>query len=250
MVKIESIILCAGYATRLYPLTENQPKPLLAVGDRTILDHIMDKVEQLPEVNEVFIVTNDRFKGHFDSWQETRKPKKSTHIISDGTKSNDDRLGAVGDLQFAIETKKINDDILVIAGDNLFEFSLKNFLTYHKTKNASIIALFDIKDKQKAAKKYGIAELDSTDKVIDFQEKPENPKTALAATACYLFKKHSITLVSDYLQRGGKKENPGDFVKWLAQREPVYGFVFSERWFDIGSFEALEDAYNAYGGSQ
>ncbi len=246
MVKIKCIILCAGYATRLYPLTQNQPKSLLAVGDKPILDYIMDQVEQLEDVTEIFIVTNDRFLPNFWSWRETYSPKKRTHLFSDGTKSNEERIGAIGDLHLVIEKKKINEDLLVIAGDNLFEFDLKNLISQFKSKKAPVVALYDIKDKARAAKKYGIAVIDSSNKITEFQEKPASPKTTLVSTGCYVFTKESAKKISEYATESDHRDNPGDFITWLSKREPVHGFIFSERWFDIGSFEALEEAYEAY----
>ena len=243
VIKIKAILLCAGYATRLYPLTQNQPKALLSIGEKTILGHIMDQVEQLGEVDEVFVVTNDRFLSNFWSWRETYNPKKKVHLFSDGTKSNDERIGAIGDLQLVIERKGIDDDILVIAGDNLFEFSLRDFVGFSKAKKASAVALFDIKEKEKAAKRYGVAKLDGDGRVTEFQEKPANPETSLVSTACYVFTGESMRKLREYAAQGGKKDNPGDYVTWLMRQEPLYGFIFRERWFDIGSFEALEEAY-------
>lgn len=242
---MKCIILAAGYATRLYPLTQNQPKALLAVGEKTILGHIMDKVEQLKEVDEVLIVTNDRFLSHFQSWLKTYKPKKTVSIINNGTNSNEERLGAVKDMHFAMQKKNISDDVLLIAGDNLFEFSLKKFIGFFKEKNASVIALYDIKDKAKGAKKLGIAMIDAKNRIIDFEEKPKEPKSALAATCCYVLKKESMQKLPQCVQEG-KIESPGNFIEWLRKRESIYGFVFSESWFDIGSFEALEKANEVY----
>ena len=246
MIKIKAILLCAGYATRLYPLTQNQPKALLSIGDKTLLGHIMDKIEQIQEIDEVFVVTNDMFLSNFWSWRESYKPKKRTHLISDGTKSNEERIGALGDLKYVIDLKKIDSDIIVIAGDNLFEFSLRSFLDYYKSKNASVVGLYDIGDKKKAAKKYGVVEVDSNNKIIDFQEKPAAPKTSLVSTACYIFKASDTKQFGEYMLGNGKWDHLGDFIKWLADTTPTYGFVFKDKWFDIGSFEALEEAYEAH----
>ncbi len=243
---MKCIILAAGYATRLYPLTENQPKALLAVGEKTILSHIMDKVEQLEEIDEVFIVTNDRFLKNFQSWQKTYKPKKATHIISNGTKTNEERLGAVRDMHFAVQHKNIYNDVLLIAGDNLFEFSLKQFVDFFREKNASAIALYNIKDKSKAAKKLGVAVIDNNNRITDFEEKPAQPKSSLAATCCYLLKRESLRKLQEYIHAGRKSDHPGDFIGWLGQQEMLYGFAFTESWFDIGSPESLERANEAY----
>ena len=243
---MKAIILAAGYATRLYPLTKDQPKALLAVGEKTILGHIMDKIEQVLEIDEILIVTNNRFQKNFDSWLQTYNPKKKTHIINDGTNTNEERLGAIGDIHFVIRNQRINDDLMVIAGDNLFEFKLKDFADLYNRKDASIIALYDIKEKSKAANKYGIVAINEQKQIVSFEEKPAEPKSSLVSTACYIFTKDTITKFEEYAAQASSKDNPGDFIKWLLPKEKIYGFVFSERWFDIGSFEALEEAYEAH----
>ena len=243
---MKCIILCAGYATRLYPLTEKQPKALLSVGKNTILGHIMENVEKLDEVDEIFIVTNDRFFGNFKSWLKATKPKKAVELVNNGTKTNEERLGAVGDMHLVMQRKNIKEDVLLIAGDNLFDFSLKEFITFFK-KNGSSIALYDMKDKSKAARRLGVAMIDSKNKITGFEEKPQNPKSTLAATCCYALKKESIGKLPEYI-KSGRKDNPGDFIAWLRDREDMYGFTCSGNWFDIGSFESLEDANKAYKG--
>lgn len=244
---MKALILAAGYATRLYPLTKDQPKALLAVGDKTILGHIMDKLENSPQIDEIFIVTNDRFEGNFDRWLQTYTPTKRTQIISDGTKSNDDRLGAVGDIHFVINHQNIKDDLMVIAGDNLFEFSLQDFIDFYNEKSTNIVALFDIKEKSKAANKYGVVAINEQNKIAVFEEKPPEPKSSLVSTGCYIFPKDSLKRLDEYIAEPTHKDNPGEFLSWLLPKEPIHGFVFSEGWFDIGSFEALEEAYKTYG---
>lgn len=246
VVKIKAIILAAGYATRLYPLTEHQPKALLIVGSTTILSHIMIKLEEVDEVDEVIIVTNDRFEGNFMQWKKSVQTKKKITVLNDGTKTNEDRMGAVRDMNFALDGMHGNDDVMVIASDNLFGFSLKDFVAYYTQKNASVVALYDMKEKQKVAKKYGVAVLAPDGRVIEFEEKPEHPKTSIIGTACYIFTRSAIKKLGNYLAEGHRKDNPGDFLKWTAQNEPVYGWVFKEHWFDIGSFEALEEARMRY----
>lgn len=243
---MKCIILCAGYATRLYPLTQNQPKALLYIGHKTILSHIMENVEKLDEVNEVFIVTNDRFFRNFKSWLKATKTKKAVEIINNGTKTNEERLGAIGDINFVMQRKNIKEDVLLIAGDNLFDFSLQDFIMFFK-KNGSSIALYDLNDKSKVARKLGVAMTDSKNKITDFEEKPILPKSTLAATCCYALKRESIAKLPEYI-KSGKKDNPGDFIAWLRDREEMFGFTVSGNWFDIGSFEALEDANKAYKG--
>jgi len=262
---MKCIILCAGFATRLYPLTKNKPKPLLEVGNKTILDRIMDKIEKVRSIDEVYIVSNDVFSTQFKNWNNKQNRSKRIHILNDGVKNNEERLGTVGDLHFTMQETKINDDILIVGGDNLFEFDINAFIAYFKKKNASIIALYDLKDPAKLAKKFGVAIVDKNQKIIDFQEKPEHPKSSLAATLCYILKKESLLKLPDFLKecirrsfevpeftqnskhvKHHKGDNAGSFIEWLIKSENVYGFTFTEAWFDIGSHEALAEANNIY----
>jgi len=242
---MKCIILCAGFATRLYPLTKNVPKPLLNVGKKTIIDSIISKISSIKEIKEIYIITNDVFFNQFNQWKEHQKNKSSIHILNDGVKNNETRLGTVGDLNFVMQNAKINDDVMIIGGDNLFEFSLKDFLTYFKEKSASVIALHDLKNPAQLAKKFGVAVIDKNHKIIDFQEKPEHPKSTLAATLCYVLKKESLHKLPAYI-KDNKGDNAGSFIEWLIKSENVYGFTFTEAWFDIGSHEALAEARKIY----
>ncbi|MCK4589120.1 MAG: nucleotidyltransferase family protein [Nanoarchaeota archaeon] len=244
---MKAIILAAGYATRLHPLTENQPKPLLTVGEKLIVEHIIDKINQVEEVNEILIVTNNKFTPHFESWLSNYKTQKPIKIINDGTLTNEDRLGAVGDINFVIKKENINDELLIVAGDNLFEFSLKNFVQYYKEKNTPVLAFYNLKEKSKLANKFGVGILDQNQKLVDFEEKPAKPKSTLAATVVYALKKEDVAKISEYIDVSERWDNPGDFMIWLSKQTDVHGFTFTEKWFDIGSFEALEEAYNIYG---
>ena len=246
MVKIKVLVLAAGYATRLYPLTENTPKPLLKVGEKTIINYILTKLEEIKEVKEVYVVTNDKFYSTFVGWGKTLKSPFNIKILNDGTKSNEDRLGAVGDIHFVIEEEKIKDDLLVIAGDNLFGFSLLDFVDFFKDKNSSIVAFHDLKDKHKVKSKYGVGILEGS-KVVDFEEKPSQPKSSLASTACYFFKKSDLSHLHNLI-KAGKTDAPGNLIKYLADKSEVHGFVFDEHWFDVGSFESLEEAKKVYEG--
>ena len=242
MIKIKAIVLCAGYATRLYPLTENQPKPLLCVGDKPIVEHIVDKISKIEEIDEIFVVTNHKFHPMFQNWLRNCNYKKKIKIINDGTLKNEDRLGAVGDLGFVIKEESLNEDVLMIAGDNLFGFSLREFLKYFKEKDSSVLAFCDLKQKEKVANRLGVGILNEDHQVINFEEKPAHPQSTLAATCCYIFSQKDIRKISEYIQKNEKWDNPGDLAKWLADRSNLHGFVFTEHWFDIGSFEGLEEA--------
>ena len=242
---MKSIILAAGYATRLYPLTKNKPKSLLMVGKKPIIEHIIDKLEEIEELDEIFIITNDKFFGHFEKWLKNFKFTKKIKIINDKTKSNDDRLGAIGDIEFAINREKINDNILVIAGDNLFEFSLIDIIELSKKKNSTVIALYDVKDKG-LAKQYGIVAINENNKIIHFEEKPKKPKSTLASTGIYLFKRNTLKDIREYIKRGYNTDKTGFFLEWFYKREDVCCFVSKKRWYDIGSFEQLEEAKREY----
>ncbi len=244
MFKLKALILAAGYATRLYPLTENQAKPLLKVGQKPIIEHILDKIKEVNEIEEILIVTNARFHHDFQIWLNHYEYPKKIKIINDGTISNEDRLGAVGDINFVLKEEEINNDLLVIAGDNLFGFSLPKYTQFFKEKNKSGVALFDIKEKQKVIRKLGVAVLDGT-KIVEFQEKPLEPKSTCASTACYYFIKDDLKLVEQAVEKG-YADNTGDLIRYLVNESEVQGFVFDEHWFDIGSHESLEEAKRIY----
>ncbi len=242
---MKAVILAAGYATRLHPLSENQPKPLLPVAGKPIIEYILEKIQGLPEISEVLVVTNHRFYDHFRVWLNHYSPAKKITLIDDGTLNNDDRLGAVGDLHFTINEKEIDEDILVIAGDNLFGFSLSEFVQFFKKNEArSLVALHDLKDVEKVKKRYGVGVVDGN-KLINFEEKPAKPKSSLAATACYIFSKSDLAHVEKAIKQGNA-DNPGDLVHWLVQHSEVHGFVFTEHWFDVGSLESLQAAEELY----
>lgn len=237
---MKAIILAAGYATRLYPLTLDKPKPLLEVNHKSILDYIMEKLDQAI-IEKVYVVTNNKFFNIFEDWQKSFGSR--VEIINDLTNSNEDRLGAIGDIHFAVHKKKLeNDDILVIAGDNLFEFDLTKFIDFFHKKKASCIGLIDLKDKSLIAKKYGCVLIDSSNKIIDFVEKPELPKSTFTATFIYALKTDDVKDLENCLQQNKTFDNGGEFIKYLGKKKPVYGYVFREQWFDIGSMDQLKAA--------
>lgn len=240
------LILAAGYATRLYPLTLETPKPLLEVGGKTLLDHILHKLRNIP-VTEVCIITNAKFYGIFCAWanKQHASPMPIT-VINDLTTSNEDRLGAIGDIHFAVNQRDIHEDLLVIAGDNLFEFSLEQMHKEFLKKKATVVALYDLKEKSLLSNKFGVVQIDETGKIIDFEEKPAHPKSTLAATACYYFKYEDIQRIESYLLAGHRHDNSGDFIKHLVACSVVYGQIFTEPWYDIGSHEQLALARELY----
>lgn len=241
---MKALILAAGYSTRLYPLTENQPKPLLQVGGKTILERILEKIQEVPGINDIFIVTNHRFYDHFRIWCNHYSFPKAIKLINDGTLSNENRLGTIGDINFVLNEEDLHDDLLVIAGDNIFGFSLKKFVDFFKVKRKSIVAFQDLGDLEKVKGKFGVGILKGS-KIVSFEEKPLQPQSSLAATACYLFTKNDLKMIELLLQQG-RSDSPGNFVHYLVQKSEVHGFVFDEPWFDIGTFESLNEAERVF----
>ena len=237
---MNAIILAAGYATRLRPLTDTWAKELLPIGGRPIIDRIVDGLSAVGEIEAVHIVTNARKADAFRAWAEGH----DVAVHDDGTTSNEDRLGAIGDMQFVIDRAGLDDDLLVIAGDNLFDFSLPDFVSFWRSKGlASAVAVRDVGSLELAAQ-YGIVALADDARVTDFVEKPADPPSTLAATATYLFHREHAALIKGYLEAGQPADQPGRFVAWLQRREPVYGWVFDSTWYDIGNHEQLLEADN------
>jgi len=239
---VKAIVLAAGYATRLRPLTDSIAKPLLPIAERPMIDWILDKVDEVAAVDGVHVVTNSRYAPDFERWAAERR---GVRVHDDGTTSNDDRLGAIGDIAFTLREAGIErDDLLVIAGDNLFDFSLSGYVDFWRGKGAaSAIAVHDVGDLE-LAKQYGIVALDTDDRIVELVEKPEQPPSTLAATATYILHRDHVPLVGRYLAEGNSADQPGKLFVWLHEREPVYGYRFEGEWFDIGNREQLLEADN------
>lgn len=237
---MKAIILAAGYATRLRPLTDTWAKELLPVGGRPIIDRILDKLAGVDGLDEVHVVTNARKARAFVDWSRGH----DVTIHDDGTTSNDDRLGAIGDMLFVIDRAGLDDDLIVIAGDNLFDFELGDLVAFWRTKGeASAVAVRDVGSLELASQ-YGVVELDGDGRIHSFVEKPADPVSSLAATATYVFHRDHARLIRAYLDGEHGSDQPGRFVGWLQRREPVYGWVFHETWFDIGNHAQLLEADN------
>jgi glucose-1-phosphate thymidylyltransferase len=239
---MKAVILAAGYATRLRPLTDDVPKHLLPVGGRPMLDWVLDRVREVQQVDTIHLVTNSRFAPAFCGWAEPH----GVTVHDDGTTSNEDRLGAVGDLRLVIDQAGLEgDELLVLAGDNLFEVSLSRFVEWWRAKPqpASAVPLHDVGDLELATQ-YGIADTDAEDRIVRFVEKPSDPSSTLASTLIYLLPPGHVSLVHTYLDEGQSPDNAGSFLGWLAQREPVYGYRFDGAWYDIGDHEQLLEADN------
>jgi len=239
------IILAAGYATRLYPLTKNTPKPLLEVAGKPIVEHIIEKIEEIEDIDEIFIVTNEKFHVTFEEWNENFHSAKKIKIINDGTTSNEDRLGSLGDVNFVIEKEKIKDAVMIVAGDNLFEFSLKEFAEEHKKHKKSAVALYDVQDKE-LAKHYGIVGVNHENKMIEFVEKPSQPSSTLASTGVYIYTPHVVPMLQEFVSMYDNSDKAGNFLEWLHKKEHVYCFITDKTWFDIGTLDQLEKAKQEY----
>jgi glucose-1-phosphate thymidylyltransferase len=240
---MKALLLAAGYATRLYPLTKDRPKPLLEVGGRPILDWIADKVDEVADIDELHVVTNARFAEQLTAWAAGRDGRLAPAVHDDGTTSNDDRLGAIGDIAFVVERAGlVGDDMLVVAGDNLFEFSLADYVRWWRGHpDGSAIAVRDCGDLE-LAKQYGVVGLDDDERVVSLVEKPQQPEHTLVAIATYLYNRDHVPLLDDYLSGGNSPDAPGNFIAWLYRRRPVYGYRLSGTWFDIGDRDQLAEA--------
>ena len=224
----------------MYPLTLDKPKPLLPLAGKPIIDHIIDRVQEIDSVSRIAIVSNAKYFSQFQEWIEKTK-RQNVVLLNDGSTSEQDRKGAVGDLLFAFNELNSSGDTLLIAGDNYFEFSLKKLYDIASSKKSSAVALKDFKDASKIAKKFGVAEIDGSGKITGFQEKPEQPKTTLASTGCYLLTSDAVKMIIDFSKQHKVPDNLGETIAWLAEQGSVYGVVFDELWYDIGSIDQYEE---------
>lgn len=237
------ILLCAGYATRLYPLTKDQPKPLLPVGGKPMIEWILGCIKSVPDIDGIYIVTNHRFAGHFEKWKNQYKDFKNICVFDDGTSSNEDRLGAIGDLQFVLKNAGVQkEDLLVLAGDNLFDFDIPAFIKEGKSRRPNAcVAAYDIQD-FKLAKQYGLLKVNVKGNVEEFLEKPENPPTTLASCGIYWLPAETRELIDRYLAAGHNADQPGHYMRWLAQEKRLDAILVSGLWFDIGDLNSYKHA--------
>jgi len=241
---VNALILAAGYATRLYPLTLNKAKPLLALGGKPIVEWVVDNLAGIPDLEKIYVVTNDKFASDFQQWSEgyrARRPEFKFKIVNDGSTSDDDKLGAIGDINFVVTRENLSQSsLVVIAGDNLFTESLARFVDCVRGSDATV-AVYDVGDLE-AIKKYGNITVDAEGIITRFEEKPDNPQGTLAAIALYYYSPAVLSLLTTYLAAGNNPDQPGRFVQWLHTRKPVNTFQINGKWLDIGSKETLEKA--------
>ena len=238
------IILAAGYATRLYPLTINQPKPLLEVSERPMIEHVIDHLKDVPELTGVIIISNEKFHGHFEKWASGYQISGQNipiTVVNDKSTDENNRLGAIGDMVFAMNDQSIDEDVIVVAGDNLFSQSIKAFGEFCLEKKAPVLGVYDV-GRLEDTKKYSEVHTDMNGHITSFEEKPEYPSTTVIGIALYYYPKDLIPTIKQYVEDGHNADQPGRLVQWLYPRIPVFTWSLPGLWYDIGSKETLEEA--------
>lgn len=238
---MKAILTCAGYATRLWPLTKDTPKPLLEVKDRPIVEHLVHKIKEVPGVDHVYVVTNDKFAPAFEKWAASADLPLPVTIVNDGTTNNDDRLGQIGDVQHVLKEQNIEDDVIVAAGDNLFNFSLRDAHSLFEKHQTVVNPLYDVGSLEDASQ-LGTVVMNDDNRFIEFYEKHPSPKSTLASLGVYFFPKSKLPLIGRYLELGNSPDKMGLFLAWLIDNDEIAGHVYTDKWFDIGWIEALEIA--------
>ncbi|MBI2946475.1 MAG: nucleotidyltransferase family protein [Verrucomicrobia bacterium] len=288
------LILAAGYATRLYPLTLTQPKPLLPVAGKPMINYVLDNLASIEGLDRVYVVTNAKFAGHFESWarnyqpsgresphpsalsatgtdrlvvgkssppgrgkgvgplerrtqedQQNLPPKLPITIVNDGSTDDSNKLGAIGDIHFVLEQEQLADDLIVVAGDNLFSHDLKDFGAYCREKNTPVLAAHDVKDLD-LVRKYSVVNMDQNSRITLFEEKPKQPTSTLIGIALYFYPKETLPLIRQYVREGNNPDQPGRLIQWMYQRVPVHAWTVPSLWYDIGSKETLEEANRVF----
>ena len=244
---MKNIVIAAGYATRLGELTKNFPKPLLKIGKKSILGRMLDDIDQIPDIDEHIIISNHRFVPIFDKWKrEEGRWQKPITIVDDGTETNETRLGAVCDLLFAMDKLHIDDDLLVVAADNLLFFSFQSFVDFAKQKNTSCIMCHEQPSIEKL-QRTGVVELDADMRVLGMEEKPLEPKSHWAVPPFYIYLKRDLPLVRHAVENGCGKDAPGNLAHYMVDRTPMHAWPMSAGRFDIGSLDTYYEAIELYG---
>jgi len=235
------LVIAAGYATRLYPLTKDTPKALLPVGGRPMLDRVLEALAGVG-TDQTYVVTNARFAPQFEEWAEGRP---GLRVLNDGTTSDEDKLGAIGDIAFVLDEAQVDDDLVVVAGDNLFSEDLTGFGRYVRERNEPVLALYDVGDLAEMSK-YNAIETDAGGRITFFEEKPVAPTSTLTGIALYFYPRRTLALIRQYVAEGNNPDQPGRLVQWLYPRVDVYTWRVPGRWYDIGSAETLREADDVF----
>ncbi|WP_247728404.1 sugar phosphate nucleotidyltransferase [Halovivax limisalsi] len=240
---MEAIVLAGGYATRLWPITRHRPKMFLPIGETTVIDRIFEELEADDRIETVYVSTNERFAEEFEA-HLVDSPYEKPQLSVEETTAEDEKFGVVGALEQLIDRERIDDDLLVIAGDNLISFAVSDFLDRFEEREAPTLAAYDVGSRERASE-YGLVELEG-DRVVDFQEKPDEPNSTLVSIACYAFPAETLPLFETYLDDGNNPDEPGWFVQWLRSRRATYAYTFDGAWFDIGTPESYLEAVSWY----
>jgi len=245
---VKIIILAAGYATRLYPLTLTQPKPLLPVAGKPMVEHVLDNLAPISGIDRVYVVTNAKFAGHFQQWSEDYRASKSKldfTIVNDGSTDDTNKLGAIGDINMTLQRERIDDDLIVVAGDNLFSQTIEDFGKYCLQAKAPVLGVYDVGSLEEI-KKYNSISVDAKGRITFFEEKPKAPTSTLTGIALYYYPKAVLPLINQYVAEGNNPDQPGRLVQWLYKRVPFYTWRVPGLWYDIGSLQNLEEANRVF----
>ncbi len=243
---MKCLLLAAGYATRLYPLTENYPKPLLKVGDRTIADRLLDDLSAHTDIREVTVVTNHRFADIFKDWAGKRMDLH-VDVVDDGTSANETRLGAVRDIDLAVQTMDIEDDLLVMAGDNVLDFSLASFIRFARAKNTPCVMCYEENDLSRQ-KRTAIITIQESGLITSYEEKPAEPEGNLAVPPFYWYRAQDLQRIPEAMRGGGGADAPGSFAAWLSKKTPMYAFRMPGKRYDVGTLDSYEEVCRIFSG--
>ena len=242
------VILAAGYATRLYPLTLNQPKPLLPVAGKPMVDHVLKSLAPINAIDHVYVVTNEKFAGHFEDWAKVRDTAEFSApvtVVDDHSTDDTNKLGAIGDLHLVLKSQNVDDDVIVVAGDNLFSEGLSEYGRLCAETNAPVLGVYNVGSLEEATK-YGVVESNAEGHIVSFEEKPAEPKSTLIGIALYHYPKAVLPLIDQYIADGNNPDQPGRLIQWLYPQMPVHTWIVPGTWYDIGSKETLEEAYRIF----
>ena len=236
---MKAIILAAGYATRMYPLTLNKPKALLPLGNRLVIDYIVAQINRLSAVDTLYVVTNQKFFTQFESWKKAAVSELPIEILNDGSDCEDNRLGAIGDIHFTIREKEIDDDVCIIAGDNYFTFDLREQYDCFKSTGCDTVCAGRIASREQL-KQFAVAVLDADSRIVSLIEKPQEPPSDIAVYASYFYRRDTVPMFSQYLNEGHMPDAPGYFVQWLHKVKDVRAYIMNGESYDIGTIETYD----------